>query len=1065
ANYAGSARHGGVLLVAGDDPSARSSSLAHQSEHVFSACGIPVLAPASIQEYLDLGLHGWAMSRYSGCWVALKTTGDTVESSASVMVDATRVESRIPEDFVLPPGGLNLRWPDPQLVQERRMHEFKVYAAIAYARANRLNWTVFDSPRPRLGIIACGKAYLDVRQALDDLGIDERTAAAIGLRLYKVGMPWPLEADGVRHFAEGLEEILVVEEKRQIIEYQLKEQLYNWREDVRPRVVGKFADYDEWMPGPEPAPARSARSGSAAALPDARSGMVGAHGHWLLPTTAELTPAIVARAIAARIGRFHSSPPIRERLAFLEAKEASLARPRLTVLRTPWFCPGCPHNQSTKVPQGSCALAGVGCHLMAVWMGRDTATIAQMGGEGVTWLGAANYSGTRHVFANMGDGTYYHSGLLAIRAAVASPVNITFKVLYNDAVAMTGGQPVDGPITVPQITRQLAAEGVEHMVVLAEDPRQYGRDGGFAPGVRIRPREHLDAVQRELREVRGVSVLIYDQTCAAEKRRRRRRGDYPDPARRVFINELVCEGCGDCSAKSNCLSVVPIETEFGRKRAIDQFSCNKDYSCIAGFCPSIVTVEGGELRRPGANAAAGAPELPEPALPDLSQPWGIVIAGVGGTGVITVGALIGMAAHIEGKGVSVLDMTGLSQKGGAVMSHVRLADRQSALHAVRVATGEANLLLGCDLIVAAADDALSKTRAGITHAVVNTGLSITGEFVRNPDFEFPPQALAGQIAEAVGEGAAEFVDASRLAPLLVGHSIGTNVFLLGYAWQKGLVPVSADALLQAIEMNGVSVGDNRNAFTWGRRAACDRAHVEQFADAIATHEPAHRLSGSLDEVIERRRDYLVAYQSESYSRRYTSLVARVRNAERGVVAGSTALTEAVARSWFRLLARKDAYEVARLYTDAAFERGLRATFQGDYRLRFHLAVPRWGRVDPITGEWPKHGYGAWVMPLLRALARLKYLRDTPFDPFGRSAERRLERALIAEYESTVEALLAGLDTGTLETAVQIAALPETIRGFGPIRRRNAEAARKRALELMASMHGTKANSPVAVEAA
>ncbi|MCO5106451.1 MAG: indolepyruvate ferredoxin oxidoreductase family protein [Burkholderiaceae bacterium] len=1061
ANYAGSAKHGGVLLVAGDDPAARSSSVAHQSEHVFSACGIPVLAPASIQECLDLGLHGWAMSRYSGCWVALKTTADTVESSASVEIDPERVTIRLPDDFVLPPDGLHLRWPDPQLVQERRMHEYKVYAAIAYARANRLNRLVFDSPRARLGIVACGKAYLDVRQALDDLGIDERGAAAIGLRLYKVAMPWPLDAEGVRRFAEGLEEILVVEEKRQIIEYQLKEQLYAWREDVRPRVVGKFADSDEWMP-------ETGASPRAAAAPSGGLAQAGAgpYGHWLLPPTGELTPAIVARAIAARIGRFHDAPAIRERLAFLDAKEAALAQPRLAVQRTPWFCSGCPHNQSTKVPQDSCAVAGVGCHLMAVWMGRNTATIAQMGGEGVNWLGIAGHSGTRHVFANMGDGTYYHSGLLAIRAAVAARVNITYKILYNDAVAMTGGQPVDGPITVPQITRQLAAEGVGRIVVLAEDPSHYPGDAGFAPGVQLRPRDDLDAVQRELREAPGVTALIYDQTCAAEKRRRRKRGAYPDPATRVFINELVCDGCGDCSAKSNCLSVVPVETEFGRKRAIDQFSCNKDYSCVAGFCPSIVTVEGGTLRR-GDGVAAKAGDfagLPEPSLPALATPWSIVVAGVGGTGVVTIGALVGMAAHLEGKGVSVLDMTGLAQKGGAVMSHVRIADRQEAIHAARVATGEANLVLGCDLIVAVGDDALSKTRGGLTRAIANTGQAITGDFVRNPDFPFPLAAMQRQLSDAVGDGAAEFVDASRLAALLMGHSIATNTFLLGYAWQKGLVPVSSEALMRAIELNGVAVDDNRAAFLWGRRAAFDPEGVERLARAAEPELEAHRLSRDVDELIARRRDYLVAYQDAVYARRYTDLVERARRAERGIDPDSTAFTEAVARGWFRLLARKDAYEVARLYTDGEFERALRATFDGDFRMHFHLGAPRRGPVDPHTGEPRKHRYGPWLLHALRVLARLKFLRDTPFDPFGAGAERRLERALIAEYESTIAMLLGRLDHGSLPTAARIAALPESIRGYGPVRQRNAEAARRRQAELLATLRAPAAPT-AALEAA
>ena len=626
ANHAGTAKHGGVLLIAGDDPSARSSAVAHQSEHMFAACGIPVLAPADLQEYLDFGLHGWAMSRYSGCWVALKVTSDTAESSATVELDPGRLKIVIPDDFHLPPDGVHIRWPDPPLAQEHRLQEFKVYAAIAYARANGLNRIIFDSPRPRLGIIACGRAYLDVRQALDDLGIDQAYAADIGLRLFKVGMPWPLEAESVRNFAEGLEEILVVEEKRQIIEYQLKEMLYNWREDVRPRVVGKFDETGEW-----PVPVNS----------------------WLLPPTAELTPAIVARAIAARIARFHTAERITDHLAFLDNKAKALARPRVALVRMPYFCPGCPHNQSTKVPEGSCALGGVGCHLMAVTMDRNTLTISQMGGEGAAWLGVSGHSGTQHVFANLGDGTYFHSGILAIRAAVAGKINITYKLLFNDAVAMTGGQPLDGTLTVPQLTRQLAAEDVKRIIVMSDEPEKYEKLEDFAPGTVIRHRDELEATQRELRKTPGVTALIYDQTCAAEKRRRRKRGTFPDPAVRVFINELVCEGCGDCSIKSNCLAVIPVETEFGRKRAIDQHSCNKDYSCVNGFCPSIVTVHGGAVRRGRAmeSGPTGFADLPEPAPIGLTEPYGILVTGVGGTGVVTIGALIGMAAHLEGKGV------------------------------------------------------------------------------------------------------------------------------------------------------------------------------------------------------------------------------------------------------------------------------------------------------------------------------------------------------------------------------------------------------------------------------
>ena len=1024
ANHAGTAKHGGVLLIAGDDPSARSSAVAHQSEHIFSACGIPVLAPADLQEYLDFGLHGWAMSRYSGCWVAMKVTSDTAESSATVELDPNRLQIVIPDDFRLPPDGLHIRWPDPPLAQEHRLQEFKVYAAIAYARANRLNRIIFDSPRPRLGIIACGRAYLDVRQALDDLGIDEGYAADMGLRLLKVGMPWPLEADSVRQFAEGLEEILVVEEKRQIIEYQLKEMLYNWREDVRPRVVGKYDESGEW-----PVPVN----------------------HWLLPPTAELTPAIVARAIASRIARFHSAERITNHLAFLDSKARTLSKPRVALVRMPYFCPGCPHNQSTKVPEGSCALGGVGCHLMAVAMDRNTVTISQMGGEGAAWLGVSGHSGTQHVFANLGDGTYFHSGLLAIRAAVAGKINITYKLLYNDAVAMTGGQPLDGTLTVPQLTRQLAAEDVRHIVVMSDEPEKYEKVTDFAPGVRIRHRDELEATQRELRETPGVTALVYDQTCAAEKRRRRKRGLFPDPAVRVFINEMVCEGCGDCSVKSNCLAVIPVETEFGRKRAIDQHSCNKDYSCVAGFCPSIVTVHGGTVRRGRAleSGPAEFADLPEPTPVKLAKPYPILVAGVGGTGVVTIGALLGMAAHLEGKGVTVLDMTGLAQKGGAVMSHVRIADHQSQLHSTRIATGEAMLLLGCDIVVAVSDDALSKTTAGMTQAIVNTARTITGEFVRNPDRAFPTGAMEQSVIDAVGAGAATFIDAGNLAARLMGNSIATNIFMLGYAFQRGLIPLSSAALLRAIELNGTTVEENRRAFSWGRRAAVDPLGVEALVTGGETGAPAHKLSVNLDETIERRRDYLTAYQDAAYAGRYVTLVERVREQALKVGAGDTALAEAVARNYFKLLACKDEYEVARLFAEPEFQRALAAGFEGDYRLNFHVTLP-WSRGAKPGDEPKKIRVGPWLMPAMKLLTGFKFLRGTPFDPFGRSAERRQERQLVADYEATMALILEKLDRSRMATAIALASVPESIRGYGPIKNRSIVQARAKHQELMAS---------------
>ncbi|THF63923.1 indolepyruvate ferredoxin oxidoreductase family protein [Pseudothauera nasutitermitis] len=1028
ANAAGSSQHGGVLVVAGDDHAAKSSTLPHQTDHFFKAVMMPVLAPAGVQEYIDFGVHGYALSRYSGCWVAFKALADTVETSASVDVDPWRVQVHIPTDFALPAAGLNLRWPDPPLVQEERLLHHKLYAALAYARVNRLNRVVIDSPAPRLGIITSGKSYLDVRQAFDDLGLDETLAAEIGIRLYKVGMVWPLEADGVRRFAEGLDEILVIEEKRQLLEYQLKEELYNWREDVRPRVVGKFDEKGEW--------AHVVRA----------DGSID-HGDWLLPAAGELTPAMIARVIAARIGRFFTSERIQARLAFLEAKEQALENRVFKIDRVPTFCSGCPHNTSTHVPEGSRALAGIGCHYMVTWMPeRRTGTFTQMGGEGVPWVGQAPFTATPHVFANLGDGTYFHSGLLAIRQAVAARVSITYKILYNDAVAMTGGQPHDGELTVPIIARQLAAEGVGSIVVVTDGtPRAYG-PAELPHGVPVRHRDELDAVQRELRAVPGVSALIYDQTCAAEKRRRRKRGTFPDPARRVFINEAVCEGCGDCGVASNCMSILPVETEFGRKRRIDQSSCNKDYSCLNGFCPSFITVEGGRLRKGRALAddTAAFAALPDPVLPATARPFGILVTGVGGTGVVTIGALIGMAAHLDGKGVTVLDMTGLAQKGGSVFSHIRLADRPEDLHAVRIAAGEADALIGGDLVVSASVEALAKLAAGRTRAVVNCAETPTSEFTLNPDWRFPLARMQQAVRDAVD--AADFLDAQQLATTLMGDAIATNLFLLGYAWQKGMVPVSHAALMQAIELNGVALEMNRAAFLWGRRAAHD-------ADAVRRHaglenEPA--APPDLDAIVRVREQALAAYQDAAYAARYRALVDRVRAAETRVAgAGTTGLSEAVARNYHKLLAYKDEYEVARLYTDAAFWTKVEETFEGDFAVRFHLAPPLSTRPDPNTGRIAKRSYGPRMRKVFALLARLKGLRGTRWDPFGHTAERRAERALIAQYEQDVAELLAALSAARLALATEIAALPDGIRGFGHVKAGNMAKAAARREELLA----------------
>jgi indolepyruvate ferredoxin oxidoreductase len=1015
-NHAGTARHGGVLLVAGDDHGAYSSTLPHQSDHIFSACMVPLLYPCNVQEYLDLGVHGWAMSRFSGCTVAFKALADTVESSASVDADPHRVQVKIPLDFVMPEGGLNARLSSVPLGQQARnqealMQDYKIYAALAYARENKLNHTTIDSPNARLGIIASGKSYLDVLEALEALGIDEPMAAEVGLRLFKVAMPWPLEPDSVREFAQGLEEILVVEEKRQMVEYQLKEQLYNWRDDVRPHIVGKFDDKGEW---------------------------VAPRGEWLLTSKADFSVSQVARVIASRVSRLISDEKtcdlIRARLAFLDAKDAVLQKAINTPFRPAFYCSGCPHNTSTKVPDGSFALAGIGCHVMATSIYPEMNKLTtHMGGEGAPWIGQAAFSKVPHVFQNLGDGTYFHSGYLAIRATVAAQVNMTYKILYNDAVAMTGGQPVDGQTSVPMIAQQMAAEGVKRIALVTEDLARYTDRGSLPAIVTLHDRKDMDAVQRELREIEGVSVLIYDQTCAAEKRRRRKKGAFPDPAKRLVINEAVCEGCGDCGIQSNCTSILPKETEFGRKRTIDQSSCNKDYSCVKGFCPSFVTVEGGALKKSKTgvtkdNADDGFGPLPEPVLPALDAPYNILINGIGGTGVITVGALMGMAAHLEGKGASVLDMTGMSQKNGSVTSHVKVARAPSDLHAQRIATGEADLVLGCDMLTAGAQDAISKMRVGRTMAVINLHEQPPGTFAQNADWQYPVEEVRALIGESAGAGA-DFIDATKLATALMGDSIAANLFMLGYAWQKGRIPLGEAALLRAIELNGVAAASNKKSFLWGRRAAVDLARVTRIA--TPTQAIVVQMPQSLDNVINKRVEFLTAYQDAAYAGRYAELVARVRSAEAAQGLG-TRLSTAVAKYYFKLMAYKDEYEVARLYTDGRFVEQLKAQFEGDFSLKFNLAPPLFAKKDG-KGHLVKAEFGSWMWSAFKLLAKFKGVRGGAMDIFGYSEERKMERALIIEYREMVEGLLAGLNADNLATAVDLANLPEQVRGFGHVK--------------------------------
>ncbi len=1012
-NLAGTSRLGGVLALMGDDHTCESSTTAHQSEFALVDAQIPVLNPAGVAEILEFGLLGFGLSRYSGCWVGLKCVHDTVNTAASIELDMGRIQIAVPE-FQLPPGGLNIRLPDPPLAQEERLHRFKLEAVRAFAATNRFDRLIFEAKAARLGIVSTGKSYLDLRQALGELGIDQALAERLGLRVLKLGLVWPLEREALLAFADGLEQIVVVEEKRSLIESQLKELLYG-RANA-PVIVGKRDEEDRP----------------------------------LFPAHGALTSNQIAEALAHRILRLDRNDQVATQLERLQQRQNAEKGPAAPLLRTPYFCAGCPHNTSTRVPDGSIAKAGIGCHYMAQWMERSTIGYTQMGGEGANWVGEAPFSKRPHVFQNIGDGTYYHSGLLAIRAAIAAGVNITFKVLYNDAVAMTGGQSVDGPLSVPQITREVAAEGAVQVVVVTDDPDKYPLNAGFAPGTTIRHRDELDAVQRELREIEGTTVLVYDQTCAAEKRRRRKRGQMDDPPARVVINELVCEGCGDCGQASNCVAIVPAETEFGRKRQIDQSACNKDYSCLKGFCPSFVTVEGASLRQgqPASGGADGLDALPEPELPALTGGYGIVIGGVGGTGVVTIGALLGMAAHLEGKGAAVLDMTGLAQKGGAVMSHLRIAPTPAAIQTVRIAPGGARLLLGCDLVVAGGEEALAALAPEQSHAVVNTHRMMTGDFTRHADLDFPAAALERRIRAVAGERA-DFVEATRLASALLGDAIAANLFMVGFAYQKGLLPVSAAAIERAIELNRVAAAMNRAAFRWGRRAALDPAAVALAAAPVAPPDRA-RPAASLDEAIARRVAFLTDYQDQAYARRYRALVERVRGVEAARTPGRSELVQAVARYYFKLLAYKDEYEVARLYSNGDFQAQLRAQFEGRPKLKIHLAPPLFAARDPATGELQKRAYGPWMLTAMRWLARLKRLRGTAFDPFGYSADRQIERALIGAYEQVLGELLSGLSLDNHELAVEIAGIPEQIRGYGHVKARHLRTAKAREAELLAA---------------
>ncbi len=1027
-NLAGTSQFGGVLALMGDDHTAESSTTAHQSEFTFVDVMMPILSPAGVQELIDYGLYGYAMSRFTGCWVGIKCLKDTIELTASIDAALDRVRPLTPNDFVTPPDGLNIRARDPVLAQEKRLQNFKFDAVLAWLRANRLNKVVMSGGRnPKIGVIAAGKSYLDVRQALDDLGIDEKRANDIGLRLYKVACTWPLEPQGLREFARGLSKIIVVEEKRSLIETQLREQLYGG--DIQPVCIGKK---DE-------------------------------KGEWLFPVTGALDANDIAVAIGRRLLELHPSEELERRLQRLERAQKMLSETTDAANRTPYFCSGCPHNISTKVPDGMRAYAGIGCHYMVQRMDRTTEGYTQMGGEGANWLGEAPFSTRGHIIQNLGDGTYDHSGVLAIRWAAGAGVNITFKILFNDAVAMTGGQHLEGNLTVDMIARQVAAEGAKTIVVVSDEPAKYGPDIKWPEGLAIKSRDDLDTVQRALAATPGTTVLIYDQTCAAEKRRRRKRGQLAEPDKRVIINELVCEGCGDCGTASNCVAVQPLETEFGRKRTIDQSSCNKDFSCLNGFCPAFVTVHGAQPKVLATETNIDVddfPALPLPQIPVLAErPFGILITGVGGTGVVTIGAFLAMAAHLEGKGCGSVDMSGLAQKGGAVHSHIKIAAKPEQIHAISIAAGGADLVLGCDLVVSGTAKVLAAIRPRETGVVVNTAEIYPGDFTRDADFVLPADTIKEAITQAAGEGAG-FCDATGLSTALFGTSIAANIIMVGFAWQRGLLPLSEAALMRAIELNDEFVELNKRAFQWGRRAAFAPEKVAALVAPSPDRTSPRHLSQSFEEIVERRKTFLTAYQNKTYADAYLAQVRRVAEAERSVMPWETHLAEAVARNLFKLMAVKDEYEVARLYADGSFARQVAATFDGEVTFEFHLAPPILGRKN-AKGELRKMSFGPWMMRVFKVLAKLKRLRGTPLDLFSWSQERRFERKLLADYRALLDEIITKLSPENHACAVALASLPEKIRGFGHVKLLNVETAQADEAALLARFR----SAPVPVKLA
>lgn len=1019
ANSAGSSKHGGVLVVSGDDHALKSSAQAHHCEPTFEDMRIPVLYPSNIEEILEYALYGWALSRDSGCWVGFKTLPETVNTAATVTLPDPAMEIVLPGKDASQQNRY-IQWPDPWPEGEKRFYKLKLPRIHAFNRLNRLDRIIFKSDNPKVGIVTTGKSYWDTLEAIRLLGMSPEQASEAGLSLYKVAMPWPLEPEGIQQFSKGLNTVIVIEEKRDTIERQVKTQLFDAK--IALSVMGK-KDLEN---------------------------------NTLFPETGELTPQLIALGLAQIIPGFSANPTVQARAKALADRQNNVQSAAPLVVRPPFFCSGCPHNTSTKVPVGSKAMAGIGCHGMAMFdPSGDTATHTHMGGEGVTWIGQAPFTKTQHMFQNMGEGTYHHSGIMAIRAAISAQVNITYKILFNDAVAMTGGQSIDGRLTVPQLIQQLRAEGVKNLCVITDDINKYQKE----IDADIHPREQLDSIQRKYRDTPGVTAIIYDQVCATEKRRRRKRGLLPEPNRRVFINDTICEGCGDCGEKSNCLSVIPLETEFGRKRAIDQSACNKDYSCVKGFCPSFVYVDDARLKNHSNEIKHGIAfdDVPSPTIPYIpdEQPFSILLTGIGGNGIATIGGLLGMAAAIDGKSCQVHDKLGMAQKFGAVASQVRIAKDKNTVFAPRIPAQSADAVIAGDFIVTSQQDVLELIKPDHTKIVLNTEESITGEFAKNADFEFRKDEIISRIQAFSGAKKINMINATQIATVVAGDAIGASMFLLGYSFQKGLIPISLNAIITAIKNHGVAAEKNITTFAWGRLTAENPDSVKKSTE---NHIPEIRFpknAPSVNEVLERRSSFLADYQNDAYANKYRALVNKVAEFENRCFPEQTALTKAVARYYFKLLTYKDEYEVARLHSHPDFRKKLDAQFEKGYKLTYLLAPPLLSRKDPHSGEPGKIAFGPWVQPIFRILAKFKFLRGTFLDIFGFTSERRMERKLITNYEQDVIDTLSNVSENTYETAVKLLNLPEHIRGYGHVKLKSIDNYREKRKSLINEIKGAK----------